>query len=92
MTPLEPIELMQIEDFIVLSGHTGNGLIQDAVFNQFLCKVSDNNKQFAIRGCKEDAPNALPFSKPQEQQKNPIQVHLGCCGGYDPQDGRVGCR
>lgn len=35
--------------------------------------VNAKDKQFAIRGCKEDAPNALPFSKPQEQQKNPIK-------------------
>lgn len=35
--------------------------------------INPKDKQFAIRGCKEDAPNALPFSKPREQQKYPIK-------------------
>lgn len=26
--------------------------------------INPKDKQFAIRGCKEDAPNAVPFSKP----------------------------
>ena len=40
---------------------------------QFLINAKD--KQFAIRGCKEDAPNAVKFSKPAGVQKNQISVH-----------------
>lgn len=38
--------------------------------------MNPKDKQFAIRACKEDAPNAIPFSKPAEQQKNPIKFTL----------------
>lgn len=31
--------------------------------------INPKDKQFAIRGCKEDAPNAVPFSKPEGEQK-----------------------
>lgn len=30
--------------------------------------INPKDKQFAIRGCKEDAPNAVPFSKPEGEQ------------------------
>lgn len=40
-------------------------------FVQFL--FLEKSKQFAIRGCKEDAPNALPFCKVQGQ-KGQIRV------------------
>lgn len=36
--------------------------------------VNPKDKQFAIRACKEDAPNALPFSKPEGEQKYPIKI------------------
>lgn len=35
--------------------------------------INPKDKQFAIRSCKEDAPNAIPFSKPKAQQKLPIK-------------------
>lgn len=37
--------------------------------------ISTKDKQFAIRACREDAPNALPFSKPEGEQKNPIKFN-----------------
>ena len=37
--------------------------------------VNPKDKQFAIRACKEDAPNAVPFSKPEGQQKYQIKVN-----------------
>lgn len=40
---------------------------------QLLISVKD--KQLAIRACKEDAPNALPFSKPEGEQKTPIKFN-----------------
>lgn len=36
--------------------------------------INPKDKQFAIRVCKEDAPNAVPFSKSKELQKNPIKI------------------
>jgi hypothetical protein len=36
--------------------------------------INPKDKQFAIRGCKEDAPNAVPFSKPEGTQKNQIKI------------------
>ena len=36
--------------------------------------VSDKEKQFAIKVCKEDAPNAVKFSKPKGEQRYPIKV------------------
>ena len=36
--------------------------------------ISPKDKQFAIRSCKEDAPNAIPFSKPEGEQKYPIKI------------------
>ena len=36
--------------------------------------INPKGKQFAIRICKEDAPNALSFSKPEREQKNPIKI------------------
>lgn len=36
--------------------------------------INPKGKQFAIRICKEDAPNALPFSKPESEQKTPIKI------------------
>ena len=38
--------------------------------------MNPKDKQFAIRACKEDAPNAIPFSKPAAQQKKPIRFSL----------------
>ena len=35
--------------------------------------INPKEQQFAIRACKEDAPNAIPFSRPKEEQKNPIK-------------------
>ncbi len=32
------------------------------------------DKQFAIRACSADAPNAVKFSKPEDEQKYPIKV------------------
>ena len=34
----------------------------------------DKSKQFAIKACKEDAPNAIKFSKPMNEQKYPIKL------------------
>ena len=39
---------------------------------QFL--IEPKSKQFAIRACKEDAPNAIPFSKPEGEQKYQIKI------------------
>lgn len=39
---------------------------------QFLIQAKD--KQFAIRVCAEDAPNAVKFSRPESEQKYPIKV------------------
>ena len=36
--------------------------------------VNPKEKQFAIRACKEDSPNALRFSKTAGEQKTPIKV------------------
>ena len=36
--------------------------------------INPKDKQFAIRVCKEDAPNAVPFSKSKELQKAPIKI------------------
>ena len=36
--------------------------------------INPRDKQFAIRGCKEDAPNAVPFSKPESEQKYQIKI------------------
>ena len=36
--------------------------------------INPKDKQFAIRGCKEDAPNAVPFSKPEGEQKYQIKI------------------
>lgn len=39
---------------------------------QFLIQTKD--KQFAIRACSADAPNAIKFSKPESEQKYPIKI------------------
>lgn len=36
--------------------------------------VNPKDKQFAIRVCKEDAPNAVSFSKPEDRQKYAIKI------------------
>ena len=36
--------------------------------------INAKDKQFAIRACKENAPNAMPFSKPEGEQKYAIKV------------------
>nr|DAU09911.1 MAG TPA: hypothetical protein [Caudoviricetes sp.] len=41
-------------------------------FVQFL--IEPKGKQFAIRVCKEDAPNAVPFSKPEGTQKAQVKI------------------
>ncbi len=41
---------------------------------QFLCDAK--GKQIAIRVCKEDAPNAVKFSKSKDEQKYPIKISL----------------
>lgn len=38
--------------------------------------VNPKGKQFAIRACKEDAPNAVPFSKTEEVQKYQIKLTI----------------
>jgi hypothetical protein len=38
--------------------------------------INQKGKQFAIRACKEDAPNAIPFSKPEGEQKYKISVTI----------------
>ena len=35
--------------------------------------INTKDKQFAIRTCKEDAPNAVRFSKPDGEQKTPVK-------------------
>lgn len=37
--------------------------------------IDAKGKQFAIRVCKEDAPNSVPFSKPKDQQKYQIKIN-----------------
>lgn len=39
---------------------------------QFL--FDPKGKQLAIRPCKEDAPNAVKFSKPESEQKFPVRI------------------
>ena len=41
---------------------------------QILANVKD--KQFAIRVCKEGDVNAVPFSKPEEEQKGPVKINI----------------
>ena len=36
--------------------------------------VEEKGKQFAIKACKADAPQAIKFSKPAGQQKYPIKI------------------
>ena len=36
--------------------------------------INQKDKQFAIKACKKDTPNALPFSKSSEEQKYKITV------------------
>lgn len=36
--------------------------------------VEEKGKQFAIKVCKEDAPQAIKFSKPAGEQKYPIKI------------------
>lgn len=36
--------------------------------------INPKDKQFAIRSCKEDAPNAVVFSKPEGEQKYQIKI------------------
>ena len=36
--------------------------------------INPKDKQFAIRACKEDAPNSIAFSKPEGEQKYAIKV------------------
>ena len=36
--------------------------------------INPKDKQFAIRGCKDDAPNAVRFSKPDGEQKYAIKI------------------
>lgn len=36
--------------------------------------INPKDKQFAIRTCKEDAPNAISFSKPEGEQKYQIKI------------------
>ena len=43
-----------------------------APFVQFL--INTKEKQFAIRSCKQDAPNAVKFSRPADQQKYAIKI------------------
>ena len=43
-----------------------------APYVQVLINVKD--KQFAIRACKEDAINAIAFSKPEGEQKYPVKI------------------
>lgn len=43
--------------------------------------INPKDKQFAIRACKEDAPNALAFSKPEGEQK--YQIKLSCAAVTD---------
>ena len=37
--------------------------------------VNPKEKQFAIRSCKEDAPNAIRFSKTEGEQKLPVKIN-----------------
>ena len=37
--------------------------------------IEPKGKQFAIRVCKEDAPNSVPFSKPEGEQKYQIKIN-----------------
>lgn len=37
--------------------------------------INPKEKQFAIRACKEDAPNAVPFSKPEGEQKYTLKIN-----------------
>lgn len=36
--------------------------------------INHKNKQLAIRTCKQDAPNAVPFSKPEGEQRYSIKI------------------
>lgn len=37
--------------------------------------VNPKEKQFAIRSCKENAPHAVPFSKPEGEQRYQIKIN-----------------
>lgn len=41
-------------------------------YTQFL--IEPKSKQFAIRACKEDSPNAVRFSKPEGEQKAQTKI------------------
>ena len=43
--------------------------------------INPKEKQFAIRACKEDAPNAISFSKPEGEQK--YQIKIGAAAVVD---------
>lgn len=49
---------------------------------QFL--IEPKSKQFAIRACKEDAPNAVRFSKPEGEQKAQIKISNATVVGIPP--------
>ena len=36
--------------------------------------INPKDKQFAIRACKKESPNAVPFSKPEGEQKYQIKI------------------
>lgn len=36
--------------------------------------INPKEKQFAIRACKKESPNAVPFSKPEGEQKYQIKI------------------
>ena len=55
--------------------------------------INPKEKQFAIRACKEDAPNAVTFSKPEGEQKYQIKISAAAVvdmirkmAGWSPDD------
>lgn len=44
--------------------------------------VEEKGKQFAIKACKADAPNAVKFSKPAAEQRYPIKIT--CAAAANP--------
>jgi len=62
-----------------ITGHTlkfNNQTATELHFAQYVqVLINVKEKQFAIRACKDDAPNAVKFSKPEEQQKGQLRIN-----------------
>jgi len=66
------------ESAVTISGNTlkfNNQTARELHYTPFVqVLINPKENQFAIRACKEDAPNAVPFSKPEGAQRYPIKI------------------